>query len=60
MGNRNPNLVGVAEAAQRYRISTKTLRRMIDDGEIPAYRIGRKIIRLDVEQLDREFLTVAS
>lgn len=57
---RNPDLVGIAEAARRYRVNHKTLRRMIDDGEIPAYRISPRIIRVDVKVLDRLFLAGAA
>ncbi|GAB2736724.1 helix-turn-helix domain-containing protein [Sinomonas soli] len=52
-------LVGLAEAAARYQITTKTLRRMISAGEIPAYMVSSHIIRLDLEQLDAIFLAAA-
>lgn len=48
------NLVPLAEAAQEYGVSGKTLRRRIADGTIHGYRVGR-FIRVDMEDL-REHL----
>jgi excisionase family DNA binding protein len=38
----------IAEIAEAYDISTKTVRRRIADGSLPARRLGR-LIRIDVE-----------
>lgn len=57
MSASHPKLVSIAAAAARYRITPKTLRAMIAAGEIPAYRISQRIIRLDIDQLDQIFLT---
>lgn len=49
-----PAFVSRAAAAEHLGIDTRTLDRMIADGEVPAYRVGRKLVRLrwaDVEAL---------
>ena len=44
------SLVSLAVAAQRYGVSTKTLRRRISDGTVHGYRVGR-LIRVDLDDL---------
>lgn len=43
------------EAAVRYRVSVRKLQMMIEQDEIPVYRIGPRAVRVDLEQLDRIF-----
>lgn len=43
----------IVAAADRLGVSTKTIRRMIARGELPAYRVGSKIIRLETADVDR-------
>ena len=43
--------VGTTDAAAYLGITPRTINRLIDDGEIPAYRIGR-VIRLRIADLD--------
>jgi excisionase family DNA binding protein len=43
--------LGTEEAARRLGITTRTLRRFIESGRLPAYRIGR-VIRLKLSDLD--------
>lgn len=43
----------LSEAAQRTGISTWTLRRRIAEGLLPAYRSGRRLIRVDPADVDR-------
>ena len=50
----------LAEAAELMSVSVKTLRRRIADGTIPAYRCGRRVIRIRVEDLERAFRPVPS
>jgi len=47
-------LITIAEAAAYWRVNHKTIRRMIDRGDLPGYRIaaGRRI-RVDRADLDR-------
>ena len=42
----------IAEAAARLRVSTKTIRRYIDAGRLEVSRVGPKMIRIDVADLD--------
>jgi excisionase family DNA binding protein len=43
--------LGTTEAAERLGIVPRTLYRMIDEGQIPAYKMGR-VFRLKVSDLD--------
>ena len=50
----------LAEAAEMYGVSERTLRRRISEGRLPAYRIGPRAIRVsvaDVENLARRIPT---
>lgn len=42
----------VAEAARRRAVSTKTIRRWISTGVLPAERLGPKLIRIKPADLD--------
>lgn len=43
----------VAQSAERLGVSTKTLRRRIADGHLPAYRVnGGRSLRLKVDDVD--------
>jgi excisionase family DNA binding protein len=52
--------VTLAEAADLMSVSVKTLRRRIADGTIPAYRCGRRVIRIRVDDLERAFCPIPS
>lgn len=43
--------LSTAEAAQRLGITSRTLYRFIDEGQLPAYRFGR-VIRLKADEVD--------
>ena len=43
----------LAQAAQRTDVSIKTLRRRIAAGDLPAYRYGPRILRLDPNDVDQ-------
>jgi excisionase family DNA binding protein len=45
-------LATVQESATYLRVSVKTVRRMIAGGELIAYRLGSRAIRIDMEQLE--------
>ena len=47
-----PVYVSIGEAAEAMSVSTKTIRRRITTGEIPAYRFGRRNLRIRVEDLE--------
>lgn len=47
-----PVYVSLEEAAEILSVSKKTVRRRISDGTIPAYRCGRRPIRIRLEDLE--------
>ena len=57
--NQNPRVepewVSLREAAKIYAISTYTLRRRIASGDLPAVKLGYKLIRVRISDLDRLF-----
>jgi excisionase family DNA binding protein len=52
--------VTLAEAAELMAVSVKTVRRRIADGTLPAYRCGRRVIRVRVDDLDGVFHRIPS
>ena len=47
-----PRPGSVAAAADRMGISQRTVRRMIDRGELTGYRLGKRLIRIDLDELE--------
>ena len=45
-------LLTVAEAADRLRVTTRFIRMLIADGSLPALRLGRRSIRLRRDDVD--------
>jgi excisionase family DNA binding protein len=45
------DLASLAEAAQVYGVSARTIRRRISDGTVPGYRVGPRLIRVSLEEL---------
>lgn len=52
-----PEKITIAEAADTYRVSPRTIRRYIAAGRITAYRLGPRMIRLDAAQVADELLS---
>jgi excisionase family DNA binding protein len=50
-----PELATITEAATRYKCHPKTIRRLIDSGDIGVYRVGPKIVRIDIAETDAVF-----
>lgn len=48
-----PRWVSVAELAEHFGTSTKTIRRRISDGSILAHRLGSRAIRVDLNEAER-------
>ena len=50
--------ITVAEAAEHLQISEKTVRRLIADGELNGYRMGRsgRVIRVDLNEIDEQLM----
>ena len=44
--------VSLSVAADRLSVSEKTLRRMIAQGRLTAYRFGPRLVRVDANELD--------
>ncbi|MCT1640540.1 helix-turn-helix domain-containing protein [Dietzia cinnamea] len=45
-------LISLADAAEHYSVSTKTIRRWISDGRIEGYRVGPRLLRVRLDSLD--------
>ena len=50
-----PVCLSIEEAAEVVSLSTKTIRPRISDGSIPAYRCGRRNIRIRLDELEAAF-----
>ena len=50
---RHPELIGLQEAAGRCNVDPRTIRRWIAAGRINAYRVGPRLIKVDVAELDK-------
>ncbi len=46
------HLVSIAEAAQQIGVNPRTIRRRISDGTLTGYRMGPRLIRVDLAELD--------
>ncbi|HEY5184938.1 MAG TPA: helix-turn-helix domain-containing protein [Actinomycetes bacterium] len=42
----------LAEAADQARVSPRTVRRWVAAGLLPAYRLGPRVLRVDLDDLD--------
>ena len=51
MADQEITWLGTAEAARRLGITPRTLYRLIDEGQLPAYKLGR-VIRLQESDVD--------
>ena len=55
-----PVYVSLEEAAEMMSLSTRTIRRRISDGTIPAYQCGRRSIRLRLDELETALRRIPS
>lgn len=55
-----PVYLSIDDAAEMMSLSTKTIRRRISDGSIPAYRCGRRNIRIRLDELEAAFRRLPS
>ncbi|AFC55002.1 excisionase family DNA-binding protein [Mycobacterium paraintracellulare] len=44
--------VKIAEAARYLQVTDRTVRQMIADGRLTAYRAGQRLVRLDLNEID--------
>ncbi|MDQ6526879.1 DNA-binding protein [Nocardioides sp. LHD-245] len=45
-------LASIPHAAEYADVCTKTIRRRISDGSLTGYRMGKRVIRVDLNELD--------
>jgi excisionase family DNA binding protein len=50
----------VGDAAARVGVSTKTVRRWIASGQLPGYRMGPRLLRVDPDDVDRMLTLIPS
>jgi excisionase family DNA binding protein len=50
---RHPELIGLQESADLCNVDPRTIRRWIAAGRINAYRVGPRLIKIDVAELDK-------
>ncbi|MUL75705.1 helix-turn-helix domain-containing protein [Mycobacterium sp. CBMA226] len=48
-----PNLIGVPQAAEYADVHYRTMRRWIQEGRIRAVRVGPKLLKVDLNELER-------
>jgi excisionase family DNA binding protein len=46
------HLVSVGQAAEYAQVSDKTIRRRITDGTLTRHQLGKRIVRVDLDELD--------
>ncbi|MFT3969756.1 MAG: helix-turn-helix domain-containing protein [Micropruina sp.] len=51
-------LLSIVQAAEIFGLGTKTIRRRIATGELPAYHNGRRLIRVKASDVDHLFRRV--
>lgn len=55
MPRKTVDLVSVADAASHYSVHPRTIHKLIDAGKIRPFRIGPKVLRIDLTQTDALF-----
>lgn len=55
-----PVYLSIEQAANVMSLSTKTIRRRISDGTIPAYQCGRRPIRIRLDELEAALRRIPS
>ena len=48
----------IKECAARFKVHPDTIRRRISTGELTAYRLGRQVIRVDLDEADALFAPI--
>jgi excisionase family DNA binding protein len=49
-------IVSIAAAADHYDLSRQTVRRWIASGKITGYRVGPRLIRVDLEEIEAKII----
>jgi excisionase family DNA binding protein len=50
-------LASLDDAAKRFDVSTKTIRRYIAAGRLTGYRVGPRLVKVDLAECDRVLLS---
>ena len=50
------HLTSIAEAAAAFDVTPKTIRRRIADGTITGYRVGPKLLRVDLGEIEAKLI----
>jgi excisionase family DNA binding protein len=51
-------LVNLDAAADVYSLHPRTIRRMISRGQITGYRVGPRVVRVDLDEIDAAITTI--
>lgn len=54
-----PDFITVRQVCDRYGLSDTTVRRLIQSGDLPAYRLGPRLIKLDPAEVEAALLQPA-
>jgi excisionase family DNA binding protein len=46
-------LAGITEAAEYADVSARTVRRYVSDGRLTGFRVGPRLVKIDLDELDR-------
>lgn len=49
---RHGRLMGIGEVAEYANVLPATIRRRIADGQLPAYRVGPKLLKVDLDDVE--------
>ena len=53
-------LIKINQASEQYDVSERTIRRRISDGSLTGYRLGKRIIRVDPDEVAALFHCIPS
>lgn len=58
MTPKNAGYISIIEAAEYLHVSPITIRRMIAGGELQGFRVGKKIVRISLEEINAALVTI--
>lgn len=56
--SRNPRYLSQEDAAELLGVTTRAIRKWIADGVIPAYKIGKRAVRIKASDLDAALVRI--
>lgn len=48
----------INETAEMFAVSTRTVRRWIEDGTVKAYRVGQRLLRIDIDSVSGVYTSI--